>query len=92
MGKDWYGQEFDPELKLWVARDADVMANEMRSRNFIKGLLNRRKATKTIYNQYGRPIGQIKMSDSGNTEHEYDNHQDGTARPLPIVLPIGVNR
>lgn len=82
---DTYGQEYDPEIKMWVAKKADAMAWEMKGRNFVKGLLQMRRSRRTIYNQFGRPVGQIKMSDSGNTEHEFDNHQDAVARPLAVV-------
>ncbi len=80
---DLYGQEYDPEVNLWVAKSADAMAREQAEGSFVRGMLKRRKRKRTIYNQYGRPIAQIVMSDSGNTEHEFDHHQDAIARPLP---------
>ncbi len=82
--KDWYGQEYDPEIGMWVAKSADSMALEMKGHSFRRGILKRRNYRKTIYNQHGKPIAQVHVHDSGNTEHEFDNHQDGVARPDPV--------
>lgn len=73
--------EWDPEINLWVISQANAMATEKKNARFIRGLLQRRNTTKTIYDRYGRPICKVKCSDFGNTEHEWENHQDAIARP-----------
>ncbi len=80
-----FKQEFDPEVNLWVARRAQEIGNEVRNTKHRKGMLKRRRKPITIYDQYGNPVAQIKISDTGSTEHEFDNHQDAMARPLAIT-------
>ena len=80
-----FKQEYDPEVQMWVARRAQEVGEEVRSSGFRRGLLKRRRKPITVYDQFGRPVAKVRITDTGSTEHEYDNHQDATARPLPII-------
>lgn len=76
----------DPETKLWVAKRAEQAATEIRDASFRRGLLKRRRKPITIYGPHGKPVGEIRVHEqTGSTEHEYIDHQDAVARPLPAV-------
>ena len=79
-------EEYNPEVNLWVCRTADALAAETKTSTFRRGLLKRKTVYRTIYDHYGRPVCQVKVDDAGNSQHEFDNHQDATARPEPIRL------
>ena len=77
---------YDAEVNLWVCRQAEAAADEIRSSKFRRGFLKRKPITRTIFDRYGRPICKVKVNDSGiATEHEFDNHQDAVVRPEPVI-------
>lgn len=84
MRSTLFKQDYDPETKLWVAQNAQAWAMEMKLQKFRRGMLQRKSVKRTIYDQYGNPVAQVKVHDSGNTEAEFDSYQDATARPDPI--------
>ncbi len=71
---------------LWVARKAAEFAHDMRSQKARPGLFNRRSRKRTVYGPTGRPIAVVHVSGFGNTEHEYDDHQDAVVRPDPVKI------
>jgi hypothetical protein len=84
MTVTWRGKlKFDPGLKLWVRQNADELAREIQTTKWRRGLWNRGRK-KTIYNAYGRAVGEVNVHDSGNSEHEFDDHQDAVVR-APVV-------
>lgn len=82
----WRGKmRHDPRTKLWVTRTAEELALEAKTARWRRGMWRRGKK-KTVYGPTGRPIAEVRVSDFGNTEHEYDDHQDAVARPDPVKL------
>lgn len=85
MTVTWRGRMSQNETGLWVRQQSDLLAVEVKSSRFRKGLLwGGRK--KTIRDNAGNAIGQIRVSDFGNSEHEYKDHQDAVARPNPVSV------
>lgn len=82
----WRGKmKQDMNSGLWVRANSDDIAKDIKASKFRKGIWRRGKK-RTIYNAYGRPICEVRVSDFGNSEHEYDDHQDAVARPDPVSL------
>ena len=79
---------YDAEVNLWVCRQSELIADEIKGAKFRRGLLKRKPTTRTIFDRYGRPICKVKVNDSGSSEHEFDNHQDAVARPSPVKMSL----
>ncbi len=77
---------------LWVARKASEFAYDMRTQKARPGLFQRQNRKRTVYGPSGKPIAVVHVSGFGNTEHEYDDHQDAVARPDPVKLSMSVMR
>ena len=90
MGK--FTGRVDPETNLAIVRTADAHAEEMQNVPFRRGLLQRTNQRRTLYDQYGNPLADLKVHDSGNTEVEFDEHQDATVRPQPVRLQLTVDQ
>lgn len=88
MGKAFNGTASQTEEGLWVARRAQQIAIEVRSTKARPGLLQRTNRTETVYGPTGRPIAKVKVSDWGNSEHEFDDHQDAVVRPRPVKASL----
>ena len=86
MPKPFRGKAQQQEDGLWVARKAAEMARDMKTTKTRPGMVQRSDRRKTVYGPSGRPIAVVKVHGSGNTEHEYDNHQDAVARPDPVKI------
>ena len=85
-GITWRGKmKLDPEVGLWVRQTADNIAHEIQFSRFRRGFL-RRGRRKTIYNRAGRPVAEVNVHDSGNSEHEFDEHRDAVVRPKTIAV------
>lgn len=84
--KPFKGKAVQDETGLWVARQAEIWAQDMKARISRPGMLQRVNEVKTVYDQHGKPICQVKISDFGNTEHVYDDHQDAVVRPNTVKL------
>lgn len=80
----WRGKMKQNALGLFVRATTDELAREIKAARFQKGLW-RRGRRKTIYSGSGKPICEVTVSDFGNSEHEYDDHQDAVARPDTVV-------
>ena len=79
--------EYDPEVNLWVARQAAEIQTDIRNARFVPGILKRRRRVKTLFDRHGHPVCKVTVNDSGQgAEHEFDSHQDAVAMPLPIIL------
>jgi len=76
---------YDNEVNLWVTSASEEMAREVKGSKFRLGFLQRKNKTRTIYNHFGKPIAQVRCSDLGHSEHEFDNHQDAVVRPEPVT-------
>ena len=89
MAKTFSGRmEFDQDVNLWVSRASDQLAQDVRTTPFRRGILKRKAQVRTIYDPYGKPVCQVRLNDVGSAEHEFDNHQDAVARPLPIEMKL----
>ena len=81
----WRGRMSQADNGLWVRQQSDLLAVEVKAQRFRRGLLwGGRK--RTIRDNTGRAMGQIKVSDSGNSEHEYKDRQDAVVRPAPVSI------
>ncbi len=88
MGKAFKGQATRTAEGLWVAKEAQRFSNEMRSGKARRGLFTRRDRKRTVYGPTGRPIAVVHVSGFGNTEHEFDDHQDAVVRPDPVKVDL----
>lgn len=78
----WRGKmKQDPRTHLWVKAQSDVLAAEETGHKFRRGFLRRRGFKKTLYGPSGRPVAQVNIHGSGNSEAEFDDGQDAVARP-----------
>jgi len=85
MTTTWRGRMSQAENGLWVRQQSDLLAVEVKAQRFRRGLLwGGRK--RTIRDNTGNAVGQIKVSDSGNSEHEYKDRQDAVVRPYPVSI------
>lgn len=92
MTKPFAGTAAQTEEGLWVARRAQQLADETQATRARPGLLQRRDRHETVYGPTGRPIAKVKVSDWGNTEHEFDDHQDAVARPRTVTASMAEAR
>jgi len=88
----WRGRMSQNPAGLWVRQQSDLIAAEVKSRRFQRGLLWSRTRKHTIRDNAGNPIGQIRVSDFGNSEHEYKDHQDAVVRPDPVRVTSAAAR
>ncbi len=92
MLKTFRGQATQDENGLWVTRKATEFAHDMRTQKARRGMFKRKDRKRTVYGPTGRPIAVVHVSGFGNTEHEFDNHQDAVARPHTVKVSMSEMR
>jgi hypothetical protein len=78
--------------KVWeITQTSDALAAEQQATKFRTGLLQR-KPREVMIRNLGGPASNtsmvIKLSDWGNSEHEFDDHQDAVARPDHLLYKM----